>query len=40
VEVLGKKMAKLQHLQKFVEEVGTTEVRQTGMITGYLQIPG
>jgi hypothetical protein len=39
VEVLGKKMAKLQRLQKFMEEVGTTEVRQTYMITGDLEIP-
>jgi hypothetical protein len=36
VEVLGKKMAKLQHLQKFVEEVGSAEVSQTPMITGDL----
>jgi hypothetical protein len=39
VEVLGKKMATLQRLQKFMEEVGTAEVRQTRMITGDLEIP-
>jgi hypothetical protein len=40
VEVLSKEMAKLQHLQKFVEEVGPAKVRQTGMITGDLEISG
>jgi hypothetical protein len=40
VELLSKKMAKLQHLQKFVEEVGSAEVRQARMITGDLEIPG
>jgi len=29
VEILGKKMATLQRLQKFMEEVDTAEVRQT-----------
>jgi acetolactate synthase small subunit len=40
VEVLSKEMAKLQHLQKLVEEVGTAEVCQTGMITGDFEISG
>ena len=39
MEVLGKKMAKLQHLQKFVEEVGSAEMRETLMIAGEPQIP-
>src|SRR5258708_39987511 len=30
----GQKMAKLQHLQKFMEEAHTAGVRQTRMITG------
>jgi hypothetical protein len=30
----GQKIAKVQHPQKFVEEVDTTEVGQTPMITG------
>jgi hypothetical protein len=30
----GQKVPQLQHLQKFMEEVNATEVRQTTMITG------
>jgi hypothetical protein len=33
-QVRGQKMAKLQHSQKFMEEVHTAVVRQTRMITG------
>jgi hypothetical protein len=36
--MLGKEMAELQHLQKFVEEEDATEVRQPRMITGDLEI--
>jgi hypothetical protein len=38
VELLGKELAKLQQLQRFVKEVGTTKVRQAPMITGDLEI--
>src|ERR1035437_4725982 len=31
-------MSKLQHSQKFVEEIHSAEVRQTGMITGNSEI--
>jgi hypothetical protein len=39
-EVPGQKMAKLQHSQKFVEEVDAAVVRQTRMITGDFNISG
>ena len=34
----GEEMSKLQHSQKFVEEIHSAEVRQTGMITGDSEI--
>jgi len=33
-QVPGEEMSKLQHSQKFVEKIHSTEMRQTSMITG------
>jgi len=38
--MVGKKIAKLQHSEKFVKEIGTSKMRQPRMVTGDFEISG
>ena len=38
--MVGKKIAKLQHSEKFVKEIGTPKMRQPRMVTGDFEVSG
>ena len=38
--MVGKKIAKLQHSEKFVKEIGAPKMRQPRMVTGDFEVSG